>query len=173
MNTDAEELLDDLGALRRRARQDQRGYWLPLLLFGLLILIAPLLYRAAQFPPGGGPFVITTPRIGNVVLDNGQPVFPLLSDPNVVWGYWMAVLVVGVLVTFGWYRLRAARAGVQPHVGVYLAIALGSAVVLQLSPNFARPLMGLLGGLNLASVLVSVVVLLVGWCWRCGRRGEW
>jgi hypothetical protein len=168
MDTEAAALLDDLGKLRSRTRQDSHGYWLPLLLFGVLILVAPVLYQAAR---------ITVPTNGiadpfGPELHIGGFRFEPLSlftsfqfdvSPSAVGFYWLGVAVVGTLVTLGWYWWRAVRVGLQPRIGVYLLCALGALLVCVLPvPIAAGWLIDVLGGSDKASVLLSVAVLVVG-----------
>jgi hypothetical protein len=168
MDTEAAALLDDLGRLRNRTRQDSHGYWLPLLLFGVLILVAPVLYGAAG---------ITVPTNGNIDVYGpelhigGLGFYPLslftsfqLDVSGLAVGlYWLGVVVVGMLVTLAWYRWRALRVGVQPRTGTYLLYALGGLLVCVLPvPLVAGLLIDALGGSDKASVLLSVAVLVVG-----------
>lgn len=170
MNTEAAALLDDLGRLRSRTRQDSHGYWLPLLLFGVLILVAPVLYGAAAIAVPTDGSSITDPfgpelHIGGVYF---EPLslftsFQLNTSPLAVGFYWLGVAVVGTLVTLGWYRWRALRVGVQPRTGTYLLYALGGLLVCVLPvPLVASLLISALGGSDKASVLLSVAVLVVG-----------
>jgi hypothetical protein len=109
------DLLTELGVLRRRTRVDRHAYAFTLLLFGGLILAAPLLYvtRPVQrwssdgFDPkvsGSNPLV----RIFRTEAGWVDPAHPTL----IAW-YWLLVLVVGFGATAWWYRRRAARVGVE------------------------------------------------------------
>jgi hypothetical protein len=113
--SEATELLTDLRELRRRARNDRHGYAFTLLLFGVLILLAPLLYAPSVesgisvdgFDPkvsGSNPLV----QIFRTTTGFADPAHPTL----VAW-YWLVVLVVGFGATAWWYRRRAARVGVE------------------------------------------------------------
>jgi hypothetical protein len=118
------ELLATVDALRRRTRAARRAYWFPLLLFGLLSVIAAPLYvdsagqsvRAAMTNPAltglGGDFLEHSATLG--------------------W-YWLVALIGGYLLSLGWYRWHAWRVGVQtptrPYVvagvvGILLGLAL-------------------------------------------------
>lgn len=105
----ANELLGDLDALRRRTRADRRGYAFPLFLFGALILLAPLTYRAAPPLPvdlgpvsvDQGPFPQFTPLFGNVLY------------PGLIGWYWVLTIAGGMAATSWWYRRRALRLGIE------------------------------------------------------------
>ena len=100
-------LLNDLTRLSRPA--DARRYALPLLVFGVLILVAVPLYRpftpdlSRRFDPGWHPELVY--GFGGT---GGSFVKPWLIDL-----YWAGVLVVGIGFAMGWYRVRAARQGVK------------------------------------------------------------
>jgi hypothetical protein len=110
---DTTALLSDLRKLRTRARLDRQAHAFPLLLFGALILAAPLLYTPAAEPEysheGWDPRV----EGGNLL----ERVFrtTALNDPAhptlIAW-YWLLVLVGGFGATLWWYRRRATRVGV-------------------------------------------------------------
>jgi hypothetical protein len=119
------DLLGDLQQLRRKVRRDRRGYAFPLLLFGILILAAPLCYEALP---------MTLDDTGSYIeRPNGPfPVFmylwaPLRNDILVQW-YWMLALLVGFGATTWWYRRRAQQVGVETDLRGYL-VAAGAGVV--------------------------------------------
>ncbi|MEU8329708.1 hypothetical protein [Micromonospora sp. NPDC048839] len=106
------ELLASMAALRRRTRVTRHAYWLPLLLFGLLIAAAaplyvesadPLAMRGTQDNPAltglGGDFLEHSAGLG--------------------W-YWLVALVGGYLLTLGWYRWHGARVGVLTPTRTYV-----------------------------------------------------
>lgn len=165
MDADAAQLLDEMTALRARTRADRRGYWLPLLLFGALIAAAPLIY-------------LTTPtaRSGTTTIKSVLPLWFFSDflgesdrDALAIAVYWVAALVVGLLVTVLWYRLRANRVGVQARIGTYLWPTFGTlALVLVLAPPIHRwalevffTLFGA-GWVDVAEVWSGVLALLVG-----------
>ncbi|KAA2250156.1 hypothetical protein F0L68_39115 [Solihabitans fulvus] len=146
MSTDsAAGLLHDLAEYRARARRDRHGYWLPLLVFGVLILAAPLVYLPpSEWPP---------PRV-QVSADGLFPgqikVFGLTIEPLYMFGpgngreignpmgvswYWFGVVVLGLAGTVGWYRWRARRVGVEtPTRLVVLAGSVGLLFLLGVVP---------------------------------------
>jgi hypothetical protein len=109
----ANDLLGDLDALRRRTRADRRGYAFPLFLFGALILLAPLTYVAdPPLPPG---FVFELVPIDRGPFPQFVPhmFFERLTYPELVGWYWMLTIVGGLAATGWWYRRRALRRGVE------------------------------------------------------------
>lgn len=122
-DTEAATLLDDLTALRRKARHDSHAYWLPLLLFGVLVLAGALLYRGHY-----GDFTRISPysplRLFTGDLFSG-------TDPTAVGVYWLAVAVVGALATLAWYWWRGRRTGLHVRIGAYL-VSLGAALLVML-----------------------------------------
>ncbi|RZS32801.1 hypothetical protein EV193_111186 [Herbihabitans rhizosphaerae] len=121
--SEASELLDDVDALRRKARRDGRGNAFPLLLFGALILVAPLCYRENDPPPPGkwalvdkGPFPLF-----------GSGMFSDLRYPSLVGWYWVLAIVVGLAATVWWYRRRAQQVGLEIDTRKQLGVV-GAAV---------------------------------------------
>jgi hypothetical protein len=162
---DAAELLDEMTALRKRTRHDRHGYWLPLLVFGVLILVAPLIYQAWARQPGTVQSTGPQVHFGGIMFGPlslfGQ--FQFFADPVAVAVYWLAVVVVGSLVTVGWYRWRAARVGVQPRLLTYVLYVLGALVVCVLPvPYVTGWLFVLFGRLGFASLWISLGVFLLG-----------
>ncbi|MBE1494540.1 hypothetical protein H4696_001640 [Amycolatopsis lexingtonensis] len=95
-------LLDEMTRLRAQARADRHAYVPPLLLFGVLVLLAPLWAE-------GGP-----PRFGAAGIWFGTPLQL----------YWLVVVVGGFLATAAWYLHRGRRSGVRTPIRGYLAIGL-------------------------------------------------
>jgi len=134
---DPDGLLVDLHALRAKARHDRNGYWLPLLVFGVAILAAPLAYRPLVLPIGFAG--------GEVPQDYG----PQLRVAGVLWApftqystndffdfgnlmgiaaYWLTLVIIGPLLTLAWYHWRARRVGVAGRTGTYLVYTLLSLI---------------------------------------------
>jgi hypothetical protein len=123
--TEAEVLLADVQALRRKARRDRRASAFPLFLFGGLILLAPLCYVPDDpLPPE--------------ILEQGYSYypgpFPMFSGifarfkyPDLVGWYWLLTIVGGFAATAWWYRRRAMRVGVETDATGYL-VAVGAAL---------------------------------------------
>ncbi|HEX4724527.1 MAG TPA: hypothetical protein VH333_18550 [Pseudonocardiaceae bacterium] len=112
---------------------ERNGYWFPMLLFGILILAAPLVYRPSTLPTGIDPFWHIGD--GRQMPISGLAFAPLqqfgtcseaLGDPMLVALYWFCVVMFGPLLTLGWYHLRARRLGVPPQTGWFLLFASAS-----------------------------------------------
>jgi hypothetical protein len=96
----AARLLDELDRLKRQARADRHAYVPPLVLFGVLVLLAPLWSY-------GGP-----PRFGAAGIWFGTPAEL----------YWLIAVVGGFLATACWYLVHGAQHGVRTPIRGYLAI---------------------------------------------------
>jgi len=138
--TEPQELLGDLRTLRDRTRADRRGYAFPLLLFGGLILFAPVLYRPLFVPePVGDQWFIDTPM---GPFPQFTPVWTPVENPWTVGYYWVMVIVGGFAATAWWYRRRARGLGLEADVSVSL-IAAGVALAgLLVGPNLLQLAMG-------------------------------
>jgi len=136
-------LLRDVDALRRRTRSDRWGYWLPLLLLGLLILAAPLVYRQLVLPaiPAGASYVIinTSPELvwhipgTNLILTPLRLFaagFGFVRDPTVVAVYWLCVVVVGMAAIVVWYRWRGRRVGVETSTRTFVFVGVAGLLFL-------------------------------------------
>jgi hypothetical protein len=109
--------------------QDRNGYWFPMLLFGLLILAAPLVYQTS------GPSDVDSvwnPAVGSSPQISGLAFAPLqqfgtcdaaLGDPMSVALYWFCVVMFGPLISLVWYHLRARRSGSAPQTGWHMLYA--------------------------------------------------
>lgn len=109
------DLLTELRELRRRARADRQAYAFTLLLFGVLILAAPLLYAPKPVldtsTDGFDPKVSGSNALVRIFRTEAGVVDP--AHPTLVAWYWLLVLVAGFGATAWWYRRRAARVGVE------------------------------------------------------------
>jgi hypothetical protein len=135
-------LLSDVDALRRKTRSDRSGYWLPMLLMGLLILAAPLVYRTRVFPPPSisGFMVIqggSTPELHipgtNFYFAPLRLFGPLgieVDNPTAVAIYWLCVVVVGVVATVAWYRWRGQRVGVEVPIRKFVLVGVAGLLYL-------------------------------------------
>ncbi|WP_367135487.1 hypothetical protein [Saccharothrix sp. HUAS TT1] len=110
------DLLRDLEALRRRAREDRHAYPFPLLFFGIASFLAVPLHEPAAGSPEPGAWSPLT------VLG----ALPDVRHPVLLGLYWLVVLVTGGLATVWWYRRRGARVGIETSTRGYLgALAIG------------------------------------------------
>lgn len=106
---------------------DRTGYWFPMLVFGVLIIAAPLVYRPAG--PSDADFDIWNPAVNVATHIPGLTFAPLqqfgtcdsgLGDPLSVALYWFCVVMFGPLITMLWYHRRARQDGSAPQTGWYL-----------------------------------------------------
>ncbi|KOX12077.1 hypothetical protein ADK67_47675 [Saccharothrix sp. NRRL B-16348] len=125
MATDPRHLLDELSALRRRARRDRHGYWFPFLLFGVIVAAAIPWYLPARCELGCSWSANELPALWHWLHPTGQAskAFPSGDHPS-LWKdfYWMAALTVGFLATVWWYRWRAAKVGVETSTRLYVQV---------------------------------------------------
>lgn len=112
--------------------RNPNGYWFPMLVFGLLTMIAPLVYQ-----PSGPSDVdyVWRPSIGGAPRIAGFGFAPLqqfgtcdaaLGDPMTVALFWFCVLMFGALASLLWYHRWTRRRGLEPQTGGYLLYASGS-----------------------------------------------
>ncbi|MGC4810272.1 hypothetical protein ACLQ29_07070 [Micromonospora sp. DT228] len=118
---DPGELLASVAALRRRTRVTRHAYWLPLLLFGLLIAAAAPLYVESVDPPA------LRPRPNNPALTGLGGDF-LDRSAGLGW-YWLVALVGGYLLSLGWYRWHGARVGVRTPTRTYVVAGIVGTLV--------------------------------------------
>jgi hypothetical protein len=110
------DLLDEMTRLRTRTRTDRNAYVPPVLLFGVLVLLAPLWSY-------GGP-----------ARFNAAGVW--FGDPLEL--YWLVAVVGGFLATACWYLYRGTRRGVRTPIRAYLAIGFIGVVAI----SFGLPVAG-------------------------------
>lgn len=136
--SDTTTLLTELRALRRRAREDRHGYAFTLLLFGVLILAAPLLYTPDPNPDyrarGFDPKVEGSNALVKIFRTMTGPITP--AHPTLIAWYWLAVLVVGFGATAWWYRRRAAQVGVETDTRALIIAAVATSAAFFLSTFF-------------------------------------
>jgi hypothetical protein len=108
---------------------DRNGYWFPMLVFGALIMLAPLVYQSSA--PGAVNYV-WDPAIGSAPRISGIAFAPLqqfgtcdsrLGDPMSVALYWFCVAMFGPLLSTLWLYRRARRYGSAPQTGWHLLFA--------------------------------------------------
>jgi hypothetical protein len=121
--TSSANLLAELRTLRARAREDRHGYAFSLLLFGVLILAAPLLYTPPadqEFDTDYGPGIRGANLLEQLFRTTAGP-DP--AHPTLIAAYWLFVLVAGFGATAWWYRRRAASAGIETGTRMFLVVA--------------------------------------------------
>ena len=130
------DLLGEMRALRRRVRTARHAYWFPLVLFGLLTLASVPFYILPAYQAG-----LTAVAQGPLPL----PVlggFPGATVRGYLGYYWLAALLIGLLLTLLWYRWNARRVGLQtPARGsvVTVAVLTGLALVIPLLSQVRGP----------------------------------
>ncbi|HEX5190672.1 MAG TPA: hypothetical protein VFW16_14080 [Streptosporangiaceae bacterium] len=108
-------LLSDLGRLRMQARSIRHAYWLPLVLFGLVIAASSPFYLATLPSPFGG--VIWT-GTGTFAAFSGM----LSGNATGLTIYWLVTIGAGLYVTWLWYRRHGRRVGLMtPARGFVIA----------------------------------------------------
>lgn len=114
-------LLADMDRLRDRVRVDRRAFAFPLFLFGVLILVSPLVYvpqywsqeaLAQGIVVDPGPFPQFFPQWGTFI-----------RYPELIGWYWAVTVAGGLWLTSWWYRRRARLRGVGTDVRVPIAAA--------------------------------------------------
>lgn len=127
MAGDPKDLLDELTALRRRARRDRHGYWVPFLLFGVIVAAAIPLYLPEQCTSACSWSANDLPPLWHWLHPTGQAsgVLSFGNHPS-LWKdfYWMGTLAVGFLATVRWYRWRAGKVGVETSTRLYAQVTL-------------------------------------------------
>jgi hypothetical protein len=110
-------------------RGDRNGYWFPMLLFGFLILLAPLVYQPADSSGAG---YVWNPAMNSTTHISGIAFAPLQQfgtcdgasgDPISVALYWFCVAMFGPLISLLWYHRRAQRRGEATQTGWHLLYA--------------------------------------------------
>ncbi|MEU5567414.1 hypothetical protein [Micromonospora musae] len=115
------ELLASLSALRLRTRAARHAYWLPLLLFGLLITVAAPLYVESTQPP-----LLRAPHANPALTGLGGDL--LERSASLGW-YWLAALIAGYLLSLGWYRWHGERVGAQTPTRAYVTAGIVGTLV--------------------------------------------
>jgi hypothetical protein len=161
------QLLDEMRVIRQRTSAAAHAYWLPLLLFGLVICGSLPFYERLAAPR-------QTPRAGPLLSTcvPGQPCRIAVGTHSRIvvtslgW-YWQVAIPVAVVLTVLWYRRRADRVGLRtPDRGFLITgLVLGELVLLvallATVQQAGRP-NGIVGDArHLGSVLVIAVVLWV------------
>jgi hypothetical protein len=169
------DLLADLHQLRARARDDRHGYAFSLLLFGVLILAAPLLYASAVRE--GDPYDTYDPKptgSNPLVQIFRTSAGPDPEHPTLIAWYWLGALVVGFGATVWWYRRRAARVGVETDTRAFLiAAAAGFAGFFLGTYPFSRYALSLYGAWqwNLSLMFGSLLLGALALWWSRGPVG--
>jgi len=130
----AAQLLDELRVIRERTSAAARGYWLPLVVFGVLIGGSLPLYE--RLPAGRPGLAGPAARAGcPAAADRGCQLPGATAHITVVTAlgyYWQLAIPAGVVLTVLWYRWRGHRVGLRtPARGFLVAgLVLGELVLL-------------------------------------------
>ncbi len=181
MTEDPKGLLTELGAMRKRARADRHGYWLPFLLFGLITLVATPFYAERYCVPSGENPELVSPTpcpwsasdqpwlyhwlhpTGRMMGPFGSTMPSLASDI-----YWIIALLFGYLAVVWWYRWRAAQVGVETPTRLYAQVTLFTLLLPLVGVPVLSQLFFNLVGWQVA--LPIVVLVIVAATWRTRRR---
>jgi hypothetical protein len=174
--SDTTALLADLRKLRARARLDRQAHAFPLLLFGMLILAAPLLYTPAAEPDysidGWDPRVVEGSNLLVRVFRTTAGNDP--AHPTLVAWYWLLVLVGGFGATLWWYRRRAAQVGVETDTRALIIAAVTAFAGFFLGTfAFSRYALSLYGAwqVNLTLMFGSLLLAAAILWWNRGPLG--
>jgi hypothetical protein len=151
-------VLSEVARLRARTRRDARGWWFPLILFGVLVLLATPLY---WWSAPSGDQSLTDP-VSVVLVQAFGGVFT--AHPLAIAVYWLVALVVGFVGSGLWYRRSAHRTGLRRPVLAFVVTGLTVTVgllALQNLPFFSLALfyVSARGTSSIAVIAVSLFVL--------------
>ena len=124
-------LLDEMQALRRRARTARHAYWFPLVLFGLLTCLAAPFYVQWGNP---GPGAVSSGGVPFAMLGG----FGGTTTQRFLGYYWLAALLFGLLLTLLWYRWNARRVGLQTPARGYITTTAVLAVLALVIPPLSE-----------------------------------
>lgn len=174
MTGDPKGLLTELSDLRKRARVDRHGYWLPFLLFGLITLGATPFYAPEYCRKTGAcPWSSSDePWLYRWLHPTGKLSPPVLGyqDPGVAVDiYWIVALLCGYLAVVWWYRWRAAQVGVETPTRLYAQVT----IFLLVLPLVGVPVLSMLffGRVGWQIALPITVVAIVAATWRMRSVG--
>jgi hypothetical protein len=143
-------VLAELRELRHRTRADRHAFAVPLLVFGALVLVAPLLYTTGEFGEPG-----PLARFLGVQLGVDK------ANPNLIAWYWLATIVGGVAVTVWWYRRHGERTGVETGTRTAVTAVAATAAILVLGALDPVPGKGFT-----ALSMIAVLVIALAWLER-------
>ena len=154
-------LLSDLGRLRMQARSIRHAYWLPLVLFGLVIGASSPLYLVTLPSPSGG--VIWT-ETGTFAALNGL----LIGNPTGLTIYWLVTIGAGLYVTWLWYRRHGRRVGLMtPARGFVIAGVVVGVLVIVLPTLHVLP-----GDLVVRGTLPFLIIAAALWVLAWAERSR-
>lgn len=154
-------LLSDLGRLRKQARSIRHAYWLPLVLFGLVIGASSPFYLVTLPSPAGG--VIWT-ETGTLAAFNGM----FDGNPTALAVYWLFTIGAGLYLTRLWYLRHGRQVGLMtPARGFVIAgVAVGALVIV-------LPMVALLpGDLVVRGTLPFLIIAATLWVLAWAERSR-
>jgi hypothetical protein len=152
------ELLGEMRALRKQTSSIRRAYWLPLLLFGVLIAGSLPLYQLAVHHGT----LVSGPLHPIPMLGVGY--FSIYVGGEWIGLYWFLAIQTGIAATVWWYRWRGLRSGLRTPTRALLVSGLVVTEVALLVSVFVRwPgfAFGALFGRGFVPLLILVVPLAV------------
>ena len=154
-------LLSELGRLRRQARSIRHAYWLPLVLFGLVIGASSPFYLVTLPSPSGAVLWTGT---GILAGFNGM----LDRNPTALAIYWLLALGAGLYLTRLWYLRHGRRVGLMtPARGFVIAGVIVGVLVIVL------PAMQLLpGDLVVRGTLPFLIIAATLWVLAWAERSR-
>ena len=170
---DPARLLAEMRAIGDRTSAAARGYWLPLVLFGLLICgslpFYEVLRRSGPHPAVAGlPGRVFCRQLGSqschvVVTETYRTVVTALGY------YWQLAIPAGVVLTVLWYRWHGRQTGLRQPTNVFLVAGLVLAELVLLVPLLiatgAGPQGSLVRGVDHAGSLVIIAAVLWVLAW--------
>ncbi len=152
-------LLSDLGRLREQARSIRHAYWLPLLLFGLVIGASSPFYLVTLPSPSGG--VIWT-GTGTFAAFSGV----FIGNPTGLTIYWLLTMGAGLYVTWLWYRRHGRRVGLMtPARGFVVAGVVAGALIIVLPTMQPLPWDLVVRG-TLPFLIIAATLWVLAWAER-------
>jgi hypothetical protein len=140
-STSPAELIGEMRSLRKQTSIARRAYWLPLLIFGVLIAASLPLY-VISLQPGVTVAVAAPPALS--FLGSGWQPFAVGS--HWIGLYWFVATQVGIVATALWYRWRGNRIGLRTPARAFLVIGISAVeiglVVSLVAPQIGVPLFG-------------------------------
>jgi hypothetical protein len=117
-------LLAEMTSLRRRTRSARHAYWLPLVLYAVLIGLAAPLYVQNDDPRPTGTFYPPGPQVQLPGLGG-------YADGYIA-VYWLFALVAGLWLTGLWYRRRGRQVGLLTSARGFIIVgaAVTAAIIL-------------------------------------------
>jgi hypothetical protein len=155
----AAQLVEHLRALSRRTSAAARAYWLPLILFGIVIGGSLPFYQKLRLPSMTG-FYPESAIVAQLVK----------TEVSGLGLYWQVAILAGVVLTAAWYRWRARRTGLRTPARGFLVTGLVVSELILLIPllighSSSLAIARLLHDTHQSGPLVIIAVLLWTLAW--------